>query len=440
MSLSNVLDGDFCIGCGACKSPLGDKVEITIQDSGFYKARVKENLSQQERDAADSICPVSRSSEDELGLKLFGRLQHSQKIGFYSSVKIGYVLAKRERMNSSSGGLTTWFAEKLLLKGYIDSVVHVGAAEGTLFSYTISRNVDELRQPRRKKSRYYPVTFEGLIKYLTSTKDKVLFIGVPCYVKAIRHLQETMKLDCVKFAFSLVCGHMKSTGFAENYGWQMGIHPDSLADIDFRVKKEGHNAGDYFVTVTSLDGKTKTSRNKSLLGSNWGHGYFKHKSCDFCDDLAGELADATFGDAWLKESIKDFQGTNIFISRNQVIDELIEEFKTEIFTQESSAEDFYKSQAANYRHRRDGLPFRIANAPTWTPPCRVYLSESVSSSKRKRLYVFRQSLSRYSILSFAKAKYYNCYSIFSRRMKLLGVYYDYLHLGTKAFLKKLLGK
>lgn len=436
MSLRKVLDDNFCVGCGACKAVLGDNVEIKIQDDGFYKARTVNTIPTAKLVEAESTCPFSESSEDLIGKELYGDLDHSKLIGFYRSVSTGYVNNLSSRLESSSGGLTTWFAGKLLENGHIDAIIHVGGNDKDIFNYKISRSMQELHSPSSKKSRYFPVSFEHLVEYIKDTDEKLLFIGIPCYVKAIRQLQRTFKLQNIRFVFALVCGHMKSKGFAESYSWQLGIEPQDLSSIDFRVKKPGFEASDYFVEATSVDGKVKSARNKSLLSSNWGHGHFKHKACDFCDDLAGELADATFGDAWLDSAISDYKGTNIFISRNETLEALLCEFNSEVTFEKASVEDFYNSQSANYRHRRDGLSYRIAAHNGWYPPKRLGLSRPVTNIKRQKLYVFRQTLSRLSNIIFMKAKYKKNYQYFSVRMKLLEVYYDYLNLGVKSLLKK----
>ena len=56
---------------------------------------------------------------------------------------------------------------------------------------------------------------------------------------------------------------------------------------------------------------------------DWGLGYFKPKACDWCDDIVGELADVSSGDAWLPGYVKDPGGNNIVIVRSPEIHEII---------------------------------------------------------------------------------------------------------------------
>jgi Coenzyme F420-reducing hydrogenase, beta subunit len=83
---------------------------------------------------------------------------------------------------------------------------------------------------RNAKSRYYPIEFSGVIKRALETPGRYAFVGVPCFVKAIRLLQEQLPVlnERIVFTLSLFCGHLKSTGFAKAFAWQLGIPPDNL--------------------------------------------------------------------------------------------------------------------------------------------------------------------------------------------------------------------
>lgn len=434
MTIENVIENGFCVGCGGCKAHLDNDVNIEMQSTGFYKAKIKD--ANRDLSLVSKLCPFSSDSlnEDDLGKELYENKKHDKKIGYYNAIYTGHVTNIEDRISSSSGGLTTWFASKLLINNEIDAIVHVGESKG-LFEYKISKSLKELNAKPNKKSRYYPVTFESLTDYLKTTEDRVLFIGIPCYVKAIRLMQKEFNLTNIKFVVSLLCGHMKSSFFAENIGWQAGILPHELENIDFRVKKEGYRSSEYFVKIESKDNRKKLLKNNRLLGSNWGHGFFKHKACDFCDDIAGELADVTFGDAWLPRYTDDYLGENIVVSRSDLFDQYIKEYESEVISEEVTIQDFYDSQAGNYRHRRDGLPVRIEFEQRWTPIKRVYLSSTEKDESRDGIYLHRYVMSKYSIINFIKAKKYNSYFLFRILMFPWIVKTDYLNVGLLKTLK-----
>lgn len=417
---------------------LNDKVSITMEEDGFYKATTSININEDELKNSSSVCPFSPVSqnEDDLGKKLFSDKKHDERIGFFNKVYTGHVVNIDDRLSSSSGGLTTWFAEKLLVDGEVDAVIHVGQTD-SMFGYVVSKTVEELRKTSNKKSRYYPVTFEKLLDYIKNTQDKILFIGVPCFVKAIRLVQKNLDLHNIKFVFSLVCGHMKSAAFSESYAWQLGVSPKDLYSMDFRVKVDGYEASNYFIELKAKNSTEESIKYKNsyLFGSNWGHGFFKHKACDFCDDLAGELADVTFGDAWLPKYTKDYLGTNIIISRSDLFDKYLNKYKHEVKVEEVTVDDYYESQAGNYRHRREGLKTRISAIKGWYPKKRLYLLKESISKKRKRLYIFRQYISKRSSVNFLVAKRYNSFKIFKFLMMPLLTMYDCLNIGFIATVK-----
>jgi len=437
MSFKKVIEHNYCIGCGNCSSIESDHIPIKMHDDGFIKAEILEPFSKDINDRLDRICPFSSQSknEDELSKNIFTGLKFDERVGFYNGVYTGSVVKNLQRISSSSGGLTTWFISKLFESNEIDSVIHVGNGSNDLFEYTISKSIDELNVHSKKKSRYYPVSYQNLVSYILETKDRILFVGIPCFVKSIRLLQKEHNLTNVKFVVSLLCGHMKSKYFAENIGWQLGIKPQNLNGIDFRVKEKGYNSNEYFVEVKSHNEGTKKAKNNSLLGSNWGHGFFKHKSCDFCDDLAGELADVSFGDAWLPKFTSDYLGTNIVVSRNPIFEKLIKTYASEVDIEKSTVEDFVATQAANYRHRLDGLEPRISAEKSWTPTKRTHLIGKKITGNREKLYIYRHYLSKKSTSNFKVALRFNSIYLYKLLMFPLLIKYDYIDKGLIYSLK-----
>lgn len=438
MSIENVVNNGYCIGCGGCSFASRDSIKIEFKDDGFYRANINNEISTIQLDLASKVCPFSSESknEDYIGKNLYGDKKHSEYLGYYNNVYAGKIKDDLKRVNSSSGGLTTWVAEKLLCDQEIDSVVHVKANLDGVFEYTISKSKEELHQIHKKKSRYYPVTYADLKDYLVNTTDKVLFIGVPCFVKSIRLLQYELGIQSIKYVFSLLCGHMKSAGFGQALAWESGVKPDSIKSLDFRVKKEGTNANNYYFEVKNYTGEVRQRFNNGLFVSNWGWGFFKNKACDYCDDVAGELADATFGDAWIDRYVNDYLGTNVLVTRNDTIDKILKLYQEEIFLESIPLEDFVDSQGGNYRHRVEGLRARINHSKSWVPPKREYLFERYNSDPRRDdLYVYRELVSQKSIEKYNLAKKYNSFFLFKILMVPYIIKLDYIDGGLRKVIK-----
>lgn len=74
------------------------------------------------------------------------------------------------------------------------------------------------------------------------------------FCKSNQIIQKTDQIikERIVYCAGLVCGHLKSDFFAKAMAWEVGIKPDDLLDISFRVKKSDKTADDYCVTVKGL--------------------------------------------------------------------------------------------------------------------------------------------------------------------------------------------
>ena len=415
ITIDRVVNNGFCVGCGACSVKSGGALEMQVDQHGLFRPAI-ERASVDVLQSVDSICPFSDASPDEtvLGQALFqdSVKHHDERTGFYTSTFAGRITDDALIERSSSGGLTTWAAAQLMRSGEVDGVIHVGALEeqSRLFEYAISEDIGQLYG--KTKSRYYTVCFSDVVLKLRGNGRRYLFIGVPCFVKAMRLLcreDSTLRAQ-VPYCFALVCGHLKSPAFAELFAWQMGVPPADLAAFDFRVKDASQPAPKYSVrALRSRDRAAFTHSAPSLYGSNWGHAFFQLKACDACDDVMGELADATFGDAWLPEYDANWRGTSIVISRSERLDQLLRagQQAAEIDLDVLDIERVVKSQAGNYRHRWDGLSVRANDArrrKLWYPKKRIEPGSRPTDFIRRKIVRARVRIALQSHVSFLRAK------------------------------------
>ncbi len=111
---------------------------------------------------------------------------------------------------------------------------------------------------------------------------------------------------------------------------------------------------------------------REFFGTNYGHGFFKYKACDYCDDVFAETADVVIGDAWLPEYVVDGRGTSILLIRNRDIQEMVDvaQKSGRLHLEPLDADKAAHSQAGGLRHRREGLKYRLAIADAngkWLP-------------------------------------------------------------------------
>lgn len=418
--LETIIRNGYCVGCGACASLENSPFVITLNKWGQYEACLDENLSTSYNQVIDDVsyvCPFSEVSanENEIAEKLGFSGVYEDGVGYFISIFCGFVREGSFRRKGSSGGFGTWIAQQLLSQGYVDSVIHVRPAnnsEDILFKYSLSNSEEEILQGC--KSRYYPVEFSAAIAKVREKPCRYAFIGIPCFVKAVRLLSHVDPLieESIQYTVSLFCGHLKSKFFAEMMAWEVGIYPDNLKKIDFRKKMHLFRANNYGVEIKGKrNNKTITRCNlaKSFIGGDWGVGAFKYKACDFCDDIVGETADISIGDAWTKKYTKDSNGTNFVVIRNKVIQSIVEKAIQEnrVTLKPVSAQLVIQSQKAGYNHKRDRLRYRLQREKdkgNWVPTKRFLPDKNILNSKERTIQDIRSNLARRSLEIFQQAK------------------------------------
>jgi coenzyme F420-reducing hydrogenase beta subunit len=358
-------------------------------------------------------CPFSPSApnEDEIAAHRFGGAQNTDpRIGRFEAAYVGHAVEDPFRRNGSSGGLTNWVAAELLRTAMVDGIAHVAPVdpknEGRLFAYRISRSLDELSEGA--KSRYYPVELSSVLKSMRDTPGRYAVIGVPCFIKAIhllRRIDPTIA-ERVTHTLGLFCGHQKSAAMVESFAWQLGTELGRVRTLDYRIKDEGRPANWYRAHLALDDGSSAAQDWWHLADGDWGAGFFQNPACDWCDDVVGETADVSFGDAWVEPYSSDGRGTNVMVVRTKSLVDLVEAARSDGRLQlEAVDADFIaQTQAAGLRHRRDGLAYR----QTWRKhglAIRKRVQPSAALPLRRKLvYRLRHGIARWSHRLFRVAR------------------------------------
>jgi len=398
--LSKVVEGGYCIGCGACAAASPENISVIEDEYQQYQAKIRDGHDREAVASACAVCPFSNQglNEDEISDRVFDKSSGAEGavIGYYRSLYAGHVVEDKIRDKATSGGIITWTLAQLLERDLVDAVIHIKESdkEGTLFEYGFSRTKEEVIAGA--KSRYYPVEMSEVMDFVKKNEGRYVFVGLPCFVKAARNLciQDPVVGERIHYFVGLVCGHLKSKAFADLVGWQAGITPGTLKNIDFRNKIADRPANNYGIRVDGKDGKSKVLIARDCLGTNWGHGFFKYEACDYCDDIFSESADLAVGDAWLKEYTPDSKGNSVVITRNEVIDEIVTEgLKGDLLNlDELSADVMREAQGGGFRHRRSGLGYRLylkQKKKLWAPKKRVEINKHGISFSRKLVLILR---------------------------------------------------
>lgn len=430
-TIIDVLNRKMCIGCGACNIVSEGKIKIDKNNYGIYEANLKdiENLNEENFALANSVCPFSNMSLNENQLdvpnEFFRNLPYNENIGRYDSIFTAKKNNENELLESSSGGMTSWLIKKLFIENKIDAVIHVGKESNqNLFEYKISYSLEEAEQ--NKKSAYYSITLKDVLKEVKDNNNlRYAIVGLPCMIKSTRLLaQKDIKIKSnIIYYLGLVCGHLKSSFFAEANAWQCGVNPKDLKSVDFRVKNQSNPASRYdFSAISKSTAKIFIKKSSSLVGGSWAYSGFQPNACNYCDDIFSETADIVFADAWLDEYTKDWSGTNLVVSRNQELSDLFNNGleKNEIKIKNVTMKDAMKSQAGGLRHRKDGLKIRLYNDlqnNLKVPYKRVEPSIENIPIYRVELIKQRQKISELSLKYFKEAKEKDDLNYFLKKIK-----------------------
>jgi len=241
-------------------------------------------------------------------------------IGDYLNCYFGYATNDNIRLNSSSGGLITSLLIFMMEKGLIDGalVVRMKKENPLRAEFFVAKTLEEILSARGSK--YCPVDVaDGLKDILNSKEDKrFAIVGLPCHIKAFKKIGNIQ--NKIVLYLGLFCNHTPSAWATECFLKKNKIEPKEIIGLSYR----GNGCPDSMKII---------KKNKKILipsHKTWrfiGSDFFISKKCLLCSDHVSELADISFGDAWLPEFRSDKKGTSVFISRTIRGQRLLEKIK-----------------------------------------------------------------------------------------------------------------
>ncbi len=349
-------------------------------------------------------CPFSPAAADEDAIaaaRFPAAARHSDLLGRHKSTWVGHVAEGGFRAIGSSGGMVSWVAAELLRTGAVDAVAHVAPVaapheHGRFFSYRLSRSGEEIAGGA--KSRYYPVELSAIIAAIRATPGRYAVVAVPCFAKALNLLRQSDPViaERVTHLLGLFCGHQKSARMVDSFAWQLKAPIARVRAVDYRIKDEGRPANWYRAHLTLDDGSARAQDWWHLADGDWGAGFFQNPACDWCDDVVAETADVAFGDAWVEPYASDGRGTNVVIARSAAMHALIEGAVADgrLALTPVDARFVEETQAAGFRHRREGLAYRLTWHRRGVHAVKRVAPSAALPLRRKLIYRMRHMIAR----------------------------------------------
>lgn len=323
----------LCVGCGICAAlcPQGSIQMEFSPVQGFFLPSRSIDSCDTACGLCEHVCPFvpGNSSTTEITREVFAtckQMQFDEVLGYYLGTYVGY--SREHRLKSASGGLVTWLLEKMLKRGQISGAICVGPEEKspTLFDFRICRTADDIRACAG--SCYQPVEISRVLNEMLTLEGCFAVVALPCMARGLRlAMRANPKLKSrIRFILGLVCGQMKSRHYIE-YIVRKWLRTNRYpCRINFRHKTPGCNPADITFSFSFANsGESEYVRFSDGIGPSFSNGSFNLETCDYCDDVFAECADAVFMDAWLEEYISKPEGHSLALVRNRNILELFDE-------------------------------------------------------------------------------------------------------------------
>ena len=353
-TIEEVVKNNLCTGCATCVSLCPRSAIELIKDNskGIYQPRLNEAECNQCGTCFD-VCSGHAVDFKQLNLEIFGKEPEDILIGNYLNCYIGHATDYNIRYNSASGGLVTALLIFALEEGVIDGALVTRMKKDKPLEPEpfIARTREEIIEA--SKSKYCPVPANVALKEILESKERERFavVGLPCHIHGMRKAEQINKKlkEKIVLHVGIFCAKTISFWGTEFQLKRMGVKKEEVEKLDYR--DEGWPGS---MTVQLKNGHRKLSELYYYYDSKFCS--FMDWRCMVCTDQTAEVADISFGDAWLPEIKRDDKvGTSIIISRSRHGEKILQQMmrKRKVVLRPISAEKVIESQGGLSGKKRD---------------------------------------------------------------------------------------
>lgn len=317
-TLQRVLRANTCSGCGLCAG-IDPAIRMQRDAKGWLRpVAVATPAADTERLMA-AACPGARVSPWTLS----DAPTTHPLWGPYVRVLTGHAADPEIRHGASSGGVLSALALYLLESGQVDRVLHVGMDPARPLETRIQRAADRAGVLAGAGSRYAPVAPLATLAQELATPGRLLFIGKPSDVGALRQLMQIDSKIAARFPFllSFFCAGTPSQDGTDRIVRKLGVDPAKVTH--FRYRGDGWPG---YATATTACGTCA----RMSYADSWGGILSKEVQfrCKICPDSVGGAADVAAADAWYGDesgypAFDEADGRSLILSRTHRGDQLV---------------------------------------------------------------------------------------------------------------------
>lgn len=325
-NIHQIVEFNLCTMCGTCEALCpNNAIKMRInKEKGIYLPKVDKNACNS-CEICCKICPGYEIDFKLLNNEIYGKAPENILVGNYINCYVGYSNNQEVRYNSSSGGLVTetliFAIEKELIDGVL--VTRMDKKDPLKPEPFIARTKEEIVEA--SGSKYCPVPANVALKEILESKENERFavVGLPCHIHGLlkaKTLNNNLKNKII-LTIGLFCAGSKSYLGTEFILKKNRINPNNVKKINYRGM--------------GWPGKLRIELKDKIIDIPMDQ-YYNNQFCAFtpwrctlCPDHTCELADISFGDAWLPEFKNDKKGKSIVVSRTNLSKKILEDMCAE---------------------------------------------------------------------------------------------------------------
>jgi len=245
---------------------------------------------------------------------VFGQRPNDILLGNYINCYVGYSENPHLRWNSASGGLVTTLLILALKSGIIDGAITTRMKKSRPLEPEVILAESEAEIIETSKSKYCPVCVNAEIKNILHKNGKYAIVGLPCHIQGVRKAETVFReLNAkINLHLGIFCLHNITFKGTEFLIEKVRLRRKDVRKLDYRG--EGWPGK---ISITLKNGNTKFFSYPLIWSALFGSFFFTPFPCTVCHDMTSELADISFGDAWLPEFKGNKKGISMVITRTE---------------------------------------------------------------------------------------------------------------------------
>lgn len=324
----DVQDKKKCCACSACYSVCPVNAIKMIEDEKGFKYPKVDMGKCINCGLCEKVCPIINEKNIENNPKAYAC----------------YNKDEYTRIQSTSGGIFTLLAKKIIQKGGVVFGASFGQ-EFNIVEHSYSENIKETAKFRGSKYLQSDMgdSYKKVKEFLMKERY-VLFTGTPCQIEGLKNYlgKEYAKL----YLQDIVCHGVPSPKIWREYK-NYRSNNSKLTEMSFRSKKE-EGWSKYHISMKFGNGKKYNTRHDkdTYIMAFLSHLALRESCTDCRFKKKNRVSDITLGDFWgingINTKMNDEKGTSLVVINSLKGQELFDSIKDEIIYEEVNFENAIK--------------------------------------------------------------------------------------------------